>query len=198
MLRTGSPRARRCSSRSGSGSCASSRRQVARRPSGEVAVYPLVESMQRDGVCAEVIAPAPHGGRIAQAAARIATSIAEELGVTGMLAVELFETDDERILVNELAMRPHNSGHWSIEGAVTDQFEQHLRGVLDLPLGPTDIRAPWTVMVNVLGGPADGDPRSGQEDRAHGPAGGRGAPVREGTASRPEDRTRHGLRRRSR
>ncbi|OJX62614.1 MAG: 5-(carboxyamino)imidazole ribonucleotide synthase [Micrococcales bacterium 73-13] len=131
--------------------------QIARRPGGESALYPLVESTQRDGVCAEVIAPAPHGGRVAQAAARIATSIADGLGVTGMLAVELFETDDERVLVNELAMRPHNSGHWSIEGAVTDQFEQHLRAVLDLPLGSTELRAPWTVMVNVLGGPADGD-----------------------------------------
>jgi 5-(carboxyamino)imidazole ribonucleotide synthase len=131
--------------------------QVARRPGGELAVYPLVESVQRDGVCAEVIAPAPRGGRVAQAAARIAEAIAEHLDVTGMLAVELFETDDERILVNELAMRPHNSGHWSIDGAVTDQFEQHLRAVLDLPLGSTEIRAPWTVMVNILGGPVDGD-----------------------------------------
>ncbi len=135
---------------------------VARRPSregvpGEIARYPLVESLQRDGVCAEVIAPAPRGGRVAQAAARVAESIVEGLDVTGMLAVELFETDDERILVNELAMRPHNSGHWSIEGAVTDQFEQHLRAVLDLPLGSTELRAPWTVMVNVLGGPADAD-----------------------------------------
>ncbi len=130
--------------------------QVARRPSGEVAVYPLVESVQRDGVCAEVLAPAPRGGRVAQEAARIATGIAEVLGVTGMLAVELFETDDGRLLVNELAMRPHNSGHWTIEGAVTSQFEQHLRAVADLPLGSTDLRDEWTVMVNVLGGPADG------------------------------------------
>lgn len=131
--------------------------QVARRPGGEHAVYPLVESEQRDGVCAEVIAPAPRAGRVAQAAARVAVAIADGLDVSGMLAVELFETGDDRILVNELAMRPHNSGHWSIEGAVTDQFEQHLRAVLDLPLGATDIRAPWTVMVNLLGGPADGD-----------------------------------------
>jgi len=131
--------------------------QVARRPSGEHVVYPLVESEQRDGVCAEVIAPAPHAGRVAQAAARVAVAIADGLDVSGMLAVELFETGDGRVLVNELAMRPHNSGHWSIEGAVTDQFEQHLRAVLDLPLGATDIRAPWTVMVNLLGGPADGD-----------------------------------------
>ena len=130
--------------------------QVARRPGGELAVYPLVESVQRDGVCAEVIAPAPHAGRVAQAAARIATGIAEALEVVGMLAVELFETDDGRILVNELAMRPHNSGHWSIEGTVTSQFEQHLRAVADLPLGSADAREPWTVMVNILGGPADG------------------------------------------
>jgi len=130
---------------------------VARRPSGQLAVYPLVESTQRDGVCAEVIAPAPRAGRIAQTSARIATTIAEELGVTGILAVELFETDDERILVNELAMRPHNSGHWSIEGAVTSQFEQHLLAVLDLPLGSPELRDSWTVMVNILGGPADGD-----------------------------------------
>jgi len=130
--------------------------QVARRPSGEVAVYPLVESVQQAGVCAEVIAPAPGAGRVAQEAARIATTIATELGVVGMLAVELFETEDGRLLVNELAMRPHNSGHWTIEGAVTSQFEQHLRAVADLPLGSTDPRDDWTVMVNVLGGPADG------------------------------------------
>ena len=85
------------------------------------------------------------------------TAVAEGLDVTGVLAVELFETDDERILINELAMRPHNSGHWSIEGSTTSQFEQHLRAVLDLPLGATGTVAPWTVMVNVLGGPADGD-----------------------------------------
>lgn len=131
--------------------------QIARRPSGQMAAYPVVETVQRDGVCAEVFAPAPGAGdRLAQMAEGIGRQIAEGLGVTGMLAVELFETDDERILVNELAMRPHNSGHWSQDGAVTGQFEQHLRAVADLPLGDPSARAPWSAMVNILGGPADG------------------------------------------
>nr|WP_244857715.1 5-(carboxyamino)imidazole ribonucleotide synthase [Agromyces archimandritae] len=131
--------------------------QVARRPSGEIAVWPVVETVQRGGVCSEVIAPAPHSaGRLADVAAQIAVQIAEGLGVTGMLAVELFETTDDRLLVNELAMRPHNSGHWSMDGATTGQFEQHLRAVLDLPLGGTGSLEPWAVMVNVLGGPAEG------------------------------------------
>lgn len=132
--------------------------QVARRPSGETVAYPIVETVQRDGVCAEVIAPAPRAtGRLNEVAEGIGRRIAEGLGVTGMLAVELFETDDERILVNELAMRPHNSGHWSQDGAVTSQFEQHLRAVADLPLGDASARTPWTVMINILGGPAGAD-----------------------------------------
>ncbi|PRB12318.1 MULTISPECIES: 5-(carboxyamino)imidazole ribonucleotide synthase [unclassified Microbacterium] len=131
--------------------------QVARRPGGQIVAYPVVETVQRDGVCAEVIAPAPAApDRLVQVAEEIGRSIAEGLGVTGMLAVELFETDDERILVNELAMRPHNSGHWSQDGAVTGQFEQHLRAVADLPLGDTSPRAAWSVMVNILGGPSEG------------------------------------------
>ncbi|WP_439591570.1 5-(carboxyamino)imidazole ribonucleotide synthase [Microbacterium sp.] len=131
--------------------------QVARRPSGQMRAYPVVETVQRGGVCAEVIAPAPHAGeRLVEVAEGIGLAIAEGLGVTGMLAVELFETTDERLLINELAMRPHNSGHWSQDGAVTGQFEQHLRAVLDLPLGDTASREPWTVMVNILGGPAEG------------------------------------------
>ncbi|MDM7888827.1 5-(carboxyamino)imidazole ribonucleotide synthase [Curtobacterium sp. RHCJP20] len=131
---------------------------VARRPSGEIVAWPLVETVQRDGVCAEVIAPAPaSAGRLADAAESLAVRIAEELGVTGVLAVELFQTADERILVNELAMRPHNTGHWTIDGATTSQFEQHLRAVLDLPLGATGSHDAVAVMVNVLGGPADGD-----------------------------------------
>lgn len=131
--------------------------QIARRPGGEMVAYPVVETVQRDGVCAEVIAPAPGtSARLVQVAEQIGRTIAEGVGVTGMLAVELFETDDERILVNELAMRPHNSGHWSQDGAITGQFEQHLRAVADLPLGRTEPRAAWTVMVNILGGPAEG------------------------------------------
>jgi 5-(carboxyamino)imidazole ribonucleotide synthase len=113
----------------------------------------VVESVQRDGICVEVTAPAPGlGEQLAGEAQRIAMRIAAELGVTGILAVELFETADGRVLVNELAMRPHNTGHWSIDGAVTSQFENHLRAVLDLPLGDPSARAPWTVMVNILGG----------------------------------------------
>ncbi len=130
--------------------------QVARRPSGDVVSYPVVESRQADGICKEVVAPAPElNGNLRYEAQRVARSIAEALDVTGMLAVELFETMDGRVLVNELAMRPHNTGHWTIEGAATSQFENHLRAVLDLPLGPTDPRATWSVMVNVLGGAVD-------------------------------------------
>ncbi len=126
---------------------------VARSPSGEVQAYPVVESRQVDGVCKEVIAPAPAlDAALGDAARQIAATIATELDVTGILAVELFETRDGRVLVNELAMRPHNTGHWTIDGSQTSQFENHLRAVLDLPLGPTTPRAPWTVMVNVLGG----------------------------------------------
>jgi 5-(carboxyamino)imidazole ribonucleotide synthase len=127
---------------------------VARRPSGETVLWTVVESIQRDGVCAEVIAPAPNAaGRVADLAADIAVGIAEGLNVTGVLAVELFQTTDERLLVNELAMRPHNTGHWTIDGSTTSQFEQHLRAVLDLPLGATGCRDAWSVMVNILGGP---------------------------------------------
>ncbi|MEV7972671.1 5-(carboxyamino)imidazole ribonucleotide synthase [Cellulomonas sp. NPDC089187] len=125
---------------------------VARRPSGEVRTWPVVESVQRDGVCAEVIAPAPHlDPATAAQAEQIGRTVAEGLGVTGVLAVEMFELPDGTLLVNELAMRPHNSGHWTIDGAVTSQFEQHLRAVLDLPLGETAAREPWSVMINVLG-----------------------------------------------
>lgn len=146
--------------------------QVARGPSGSVVAYPVVESNQTNGVCDEVIAPAPRTSAAHMAEAeRIARTIAEKLGVTGMLAVELFEisetdtTTDQApgIYINELAMRPHNSGHWSMDGAVTSQFEQHLRAVLDLPLGNTSVTGGaggYVVMKNLLGS-ADPD-RAGQ------------------------------------
>ncbi|HKE51222.1 MAG TPA: 5-(carboxyamino)imidazole ribonucleotide synthase [Actinomycetes bacterium] len=125
---------------------------LARSPYGQVAVYPVVETVQRGGICREVLAPAP-GLRteVALAAVQTAMTIAAELDCTGVLAVEMFETA-RGVLVNELAMRPHNSAHWTIDGAVTSQFEQHLRAVLDLPLGTPTARAPASVMVNVLGG----------------------------------------------
>jgi 5-(carboxyamino)imidazole ribonucleotide synthase len=125
---------------------------VARRPNGETAVWPAVETTQANGVCAEVILPAPtDDGRIIEVAAKLGRQIANDLNVTGVLAVELFETTDGRLLVNELAMRPHNSGHVTIEGSVTSQFEQHLRAICDMPLGATDSLHPWAVMVNVFG-----------------------------------------------
>ena len=124
---------------------------VARSPSNQLAVWPIVQSTQTDGICREVIAPAPDlDPELSREAQQIAMTIATELDVTGVLAVELFETNDGRVLVNELAMRPHNTGHWTQDGAVTSQFENHLRAVLDLPLGAPDARAPWTVMVNIL------------------------------------------------
>jgi 5-(carboxyamino)imidazole ribonucleotide synthase len=124
---------------------------VARRPSGDVVAWPVVETTQANGVCAEVVLPAPSIDRLRAVAAEVGRTIAEGLGVTGVLAVELFETTDERILVNELAMRPHNSGHVTIEGSHTSQFEQHLRAVTDIPLGSTASVAPWAAMVNVFG-----------------------------------------------
>jgi 5-(carboxyamino)imidazole ribonucleotide synthase len=129
---------------------------VARSPFGQVAAYPVVETVQRDGICVEVVAPAPGlAEEAALDAQQLAIDLATELGVVGLLAVELFETGDG-ILVNELAMRPHNSGHWTIEGARTSQFEQHLRAVLDYPMGATTTTAPVVVMANVLGGQPGG------------------------------------------
>ncbi|MBI1351134.1 MAG: 5-(carboxyamino)imidazole ribonucleotide synthase [Actinomycetales bacterium] len=126
--------------------------QVARSPHGQAVAYPVVRTVQKDGICAEVIAPAPGlpENRAVQAQ-EIALRVAGDLNVTGMLAVEMFD-DGYQLYVNELAMRPHNSGHWSIEGARTSQFENHLRAVLDLPLGDPHLVAPYAVMVNILGG----------------------------------------------
>lgn len=126
---------------------------IVRSPHGQAVAYPVVESIQVDGVCDTVIAPAPElSEKLAGEAQQLALRVAGELGVVGHLAVELFETGDGRILVNELAMRPHNSGHWTQDGAITSQFANHVRAVLDLPLGDPRPRATWTVMSNVLGG----------------------------------------------
>jgi len=138
---------------------------VARSPHGQAAAYPVVQTVQRGGVCHEVLAPAPGlPPGLAAEAQRMALALAAELDVTGLLAVELF-LDGGGLLVNELAMRPHNSGHWTIEGAMTSQFEQHLRAVLDLPLGDPRLAAPHAVMANVFGaGPAGGSGGSPPRD----------------------------------
>lgn len=128
----------------------------ARRPSGEFKAWPLVATYQQDGVCSEVIAPAPAVEHHAKAE-QIARSIAEGLGVVGVMAVELFQARSGEILVNELAMRPHNSGHFSIDASITSQFEQHLRAVLDLPLGDTSGVAKFAVMINLLGVDSEND-----------------------------------------
>lgn len=149
---------------------------VARRPGGEddgvgIVPWPVVETVQAGGVCSEVYAPAPGlPDAVARRAQHIAATIARGLDVTGVLAVEMFcvegdptAPDGVRLSVNELAMRPHNSGHWTIDGAVTSQFEQHLRAVLDLPLGEAGARQPWAVMVNLLGSRL-ADPRTAYPD----------------------------------
>jgi 5-(carboxyamino)imidazole ribonucleotide synthase len=126
---------------------------VVRSPSGQAAAYPISESVQQNGICVETITPAP-GLEDAQAIAaqQLALMIAHELGVVGVLAVELMQRADGSVVVNELAMRPHNTGHWTIDGAHTSQFENHLRAVLDLPLGDPSSRERWIVMANVFGG----------------------------------------------
>jgi 5-(carboxyamino)imidazole ribonucleotide synthase len=150
---------------------------VARSPYGQGAAWSVVETVQRDGICVEVIAPAQDlPAERADEAQELALRIASELGVTGVLAVELFETVEASarpgagysgsLLVNELAMRPHNSGHWTIEGSRTSQFEQHLRAVLDYPLGTTTLTVPVIVMANLLGGPDDVLPKT-LDERVH-------------------------------
>ncbi|MGH3916416.1 MAG: 5-(carboxyamino)imidazole ribonucleotide synthase [Pseudonocardiaceae bacterium] len=147
---------------------------VARSPFGQGAAWPVVQTVQRNGICVEVLAPAPDlDQELAQAAQELALRVAGELGVVGVLAVELFETHTRQLLVNELAMRPHNSGHWTIEGTVTSQFEQHLRAVLDYPLGTTASCAPACVMANVLGADTSADrsttmaPEMSVDERLH-------------------------------
>ncbi len=126
---------------------------VVRSPSGQAVAYPVSESVQTGGICTETVTPAPGlSDEQAMAAQKLALGVAQELGVVGMLAVELMQRRDGSVVVNELAMRPHNTGHWTIDGSHTSQFENHLRAVVDLPLGDPTPRARWTVMANVLGG----------------------------------------------
>ena len=139
---------------------------VARSPFGQGAAWPVVETVQRDGICVTVLAPAPGlSDELSSAATELALRLAASLGVVGLLAVELFETVDGALMVNELAMRPHNSGHWTMDGARTSQFEQHLRAVLDYPLGDTSPTMPCTVMGNVLGAPQA--PAMSLDERLH-------------------------------
>lgn len=140
---------------------------AARSPFGQVAAWPVVETVARDGICVEVLAPAPGLSEDrAVEAQELAIRLAAELDVVGVLAVELFETPTG-LVVNELAMRPHNSAHWTIEGSRTSQFEQHLRAVLDYPLGATGLTAPVIVMSNLIGGdrtpPAPGERPASRE-----------------------------------
>ena len=151
---------------------------IARSPFGQAAAWPVVETVQQNGICVEVIAPAAGlDDDTASAACGLALRVAAALDVVGVLAVELFEVAPsaqapDGLIVNELAMRPHNSGHWTMDGSVTSQFEQHLRAVLDYPLGRTDQIAPFVVMGNVLGGAVDplstdGSPAMGMDERVH-------------------------------
>ena len=146
---------------------------VARSPFGQAAAWPVVQTVQQDGICVQVIAPAPDlDPAAATAATTLALRIAGELDVVGVLAVELFQVPrgpgaPDGLLVNELAMRPHNSAHWTQDGALTSQFEQHLRAVLDYPLGRTDLLAPCTVMGNVLGGSLPAGEAVGMDERVH-------------------------------
>ena len=124
---------------------------VARSPFGQGAAWPVVETIQRHGQCAVVLAPAPGLAPEVANGSADGAAVADELGVVGVMAMELFETDDGELVVNRVGDAPHNSGHWSMDGSTTSQFEQHLRAVLDYPLGATDAVAGPVVMANVLG-----------------------------------------------
>ncbi len=127
---------------------------VARNPAGESACYPLVENRHRDHILKETIVPAPAGAETAESARKIALAIAEGLSLEGLIGIELFVTPDGSLLVNEMAPRPHNSGHWTMDAAVTPQFEQCIRAICNLPLGSTEALGS-AVMTNLLGGEAD-------------------------------------------
>jgi 5-(carboxyamino)imidazole ribonucleotide synthase len=125
---------------------------VARSPHGQVSTWAVTETVQREGICIETISPAPGiSEELSQRITFAAMTIAGHISLVGVMAMEIFITGDD-FVINELAMRPHNSGHWTIEGSYTSQFEQHLRAVLDLPLGETRMRADYAVMGNIIGG----------------------------------------------
>ena len=125
---------------------------VARSPHGQATTWAPTQTVQKNGICVRTISPAPQlSAALNEKAQKLALDIAAEVGVVGVMAVEMFVKGDE-LFINELAMRPHNSGHWTIEGSCTSQFEQHLRAVLDLPLGDPSMTAPIAVMGNILGG----------------------------------------------
>ena len=125
---------------------------VARSPHGQAATWSPTRTVQKDGICIETVTPVPEfDSEKSERAQKLALEIAEEIQLVGVMAVEMFVKGDQ-LFINELALRPHNSGHWTIEGAVTSQFEQHLRAVLDLPLGDTSLTSKWSVMGNILGG----------------------------------------------
>jgi len=130
---------------------------IARRPTGEAIAYPVVETIQRDGICREVIAPAAIAPDLAAAAQQLAGAVGEAVGVVGVMALELFLAGDE-LSINEIAARPHNAGHFTIEGCRTSQFEQHLRAILDWPLGAVELTSDAVAMVNILGDANGGDP----------------------------------------
>ena len=140
--------------------------QVARRPGGEQVTYPVAYTVQRDHRCHAVVVPAPIDPDVAAEARRVAAAAVDAVDGVGLTAVELFQTEGDKILVNELAPRPHNTGHYSIEGSHTSQFENHIRAILDWPLGDPGLRAPSAVMVNVLGRRDGSPPRTTGLDEA--------------------------------
>lgn len=124
---------------------------VARSPSGNATTWSPAWTVQKDGICVRTITPVPELSKeLTEKVNAIGITIAHAIDLVGVMAVELFQIEDH-FIVNELALRPHNSGHWTIEGALTSQFEQHLRAILDLPLGETARTSDWAVMGNILG-----------------------------------------------
>ena len=130
---------------------------VVRRPSGELQTYPIIETRQEDGICHEAIAPAQISQAIEENARKIGVDVAEFTEAGGIIAIELFLKADGTILINEIATRPHNSGHLTIDGTITSQFENHLRGVMDWPLGSTTMTSKFALMLNILGS-SEADP----------------------------------------